>query len=71
MPSPKPLRYKRRGKCAATGKLRYRSQIDAGIALGRAIQARTVAGNEHVECRTYRCPSCGDWHLTSKPQRPA
>jgi hypothetical protein len=45
-------------------KRRYRSEIDAMIALSNA-------GNRHdgrakTESRAYRCPDCKGWHLTSK-----
>lgn len=45
-------------------KRRYRSEIDAMIAL-------SSAGNSHdgrgkTERRAYRCPKCKGWHLTSK-----
>lgn len=63
----KPLRYRKGGSCP-TGKIRYKTAIDAGIALGRAQSARAVKGRDQVvEQRHYRCPTCQGHHLTSKP----
>ncbi len=62
-----PLRYKQeKGKCA-TGKLRYPTAIDAGIALGRARTGRPVKGADaKVETRHYFCHACAGHHLTSR-----
>lgn len=65
----RPLRFKQaaRGVCP-TGKLRYDSAIDAGIALAKAQQSRNTRGlTEHVERRHYFCPQCKGHHLTSRP----
>jgi hypothetical protein len=48
-------------KCA---KRRYRSEIDALIALSNAGNAHD--GRAKAEVRHYRCPKCKGWHLTSK-----
>lgn len=48
-------------KCA---KRRYRSEIDAMIALSNA--GNSHDGRAKTEVRCYRCPKCGGWHLTSK-----
>jgi hypothetical protein len=66
----KPLKYRKGGKCP-TGKIRYRTAIDAAVALGRARAARPVKGrDEVVEQRHYPCPLCRGHHLTSKPKAP-
>lgn len=47
-----------------SGKVRYRDRIAAELALvstGKNDQRR--AKNEH---RSYRCPDCKGWHLTSR-----
>lgn len=65
------LQYRKSGsvKCP-TGKIRYPSAIDAGIALGKAQASRRTRGrDEVVEVRQYLCDLCRGWHLTSKPQR--
>lgn len=63
----RPLTYRKGGSCP-TGKIRYRSAIDAGIALGRAPAGRVVKGrDDKVEKRHYRCPTCHGHHLTSQP----
>lgn len=55
-----------RVKCP-TGKRRYASAIDAGIALGNAQRNRLTRGVEVVEQRHYLCNLCQGHHLTSKP----
>lgn len=65
------MRYKRSGKCPVTGKLSYPTELDAAIALGRAREGRPVKGRDaKVEQRHYRCPHCGDHHLTSAATMP-
>ena len=51
----KPTQEERRRQC--TGKRKYRSQ-------GDALDAALVAGVERRR-KAYRCPLCGQWHLTS------
>jgi len=48
--------------CEATGKVRYRSQRDATMAL-RVFKADVRPG-AYVPCRSYECDDCGGWHLT-------
>lgn len=64
------LHYRQqKGKCS-TGKLRYPTEIDAAIALGRAQSGRPVKGRDaKVETRHYYCPECRGHHLTSAPNR--
>jgi hypothetical protein len=49
-------------------KIPYPSQERAEEVLGE-IWARVKPGRR-LECRTYECPDCGHWHLTSKPLHP-
>lgn len=44
-------------------KVRYRSKLDAKIALSRTQQSRA---SKREEARVYHCPNCKGWHLTSK-----
>lgn len=62
-----PLRYKQeKGKCSS-GKLRYPTAFDAGIALGKARTGRPVKGlDAKVETRHYLCDLCSGHHLTSR-----
>lgn len=49
-------------------KVRFRTHEDASRAL--ALLRRT--GSESIPVRSYKCPTCGGWHLTSKSAwRPA
>ena len=50
------LRFKKR--CQKTGKVRYRSKVDAVTALATASKHRAVQ-------RAYHCTYCECWHLTS------
>ena len=57
-----------KGRCFAfsrKGKLKF-TKDQAGIALKQARQARARQGSAHAEERTYECPGCGFWHLTSR-----
>ncbi|MEV7364285.1 hypothetical protein [Streptomyces sp. NPDC091299] len=49
------------GTCP-TGKLRYRDRIAAQLALTRIDNLDP----RRREQRTYRCPTCRGWHLTSQ-----
>lgn len=53
-------------KCKTTGKIRWRSQVDAAMALGAA---RMRILRTKREKRHYRCPYCHSWHLTSEDER--
>jgi hypothetical protein len=50
-----------------TGKVTYWSELKAKIAL--ASTRRPGAPGRREECRTYRCPDCHGWHLTSLRKR--
>jgi hypothetical protein len=52
------------------GKLRYRSREQAQDALVKARHAQVTAealgrSTGHREKRSYACPTCAGWHLTS------
>lgn len=53
----------RRKMC--TGKVRYRDEIGALMALASTARA----SREREETRYYKCPLCCGWHLTSKGRR--
>lgn len=50
-------------------KIRYRTRVDAQIALAsarrKAVLGRGPTADKRREERTYRCPRCRGWHLTS------
>lgn len=52
-------------KKACTSKRRYASHIEAEDA------AAWCADHGRTGLRIYRCPYCGGWHLTSKPEDPS
>ncbi len=54
-------------RSCVSGKRGYRSRSMAKKALKAANRARF--GGAKLETAVYACPDCGDWHLTSKPQR--
>ena len=53
------------GTCKATGKRKFYTEQAAKTAL---IQSSKNKDRRHLrrECRYYKCPDCGGWHLTSK-----
>jgi len=53
--------------CPKTGKLRYRDELGARIALAK-LQSRR-SSKRRLERRYYHCPFCSGWHLTSKELR--
>lgn len=55
-----PSKIKKSRKC---GKRKYRSRMDAMLALANTQGSRR--SNRRNEKRIYRCPDCGGWHLTS------
>lgn len=60
-----------RTKCPSTGKVRYRDHHEATLSLKNMRRARTVATLDGVptnrrEDRSYKCPDCKGWHLTSQ-----
>lgn len=57
-------RLSTRIRCVS-GKRGYGDQQTANQVLGR-IWAKPKPGRQ-LECRTYRCPQCDQWHLTSMP----
>lgn len=48
-------------------KRRYRSEIDAKIALAK-IQWQDKSRREKIETRVYKCPKCRGFHLTSRAE---
>lgn len=60
--------YRSKKKCEHSGKVRYRTQKDASNALS-VVSFHASQGHEgRTEKRTYNCPSCAGWHLTSQPE---
>lgn len=53
----------RTSRCAKSGKVRYRTLLDAKIALA---DTHRNPKSKRDEKRYYRCPYCDGWHLTSK-----
>lgn len=52
-----------------TGKVPYRAEHEARVALVGAIIARNLGKTQRQETRVYRCGFCGCWHLTSRIQQ--
>lgn len=57
------MKNRKYGKCRTTHKRRFRSEVDAKMALAMAQWADTG------EKRFYSCPFCNGFHLTSQEQR--
>jgi rubrerythrin len=59
------------GRCYHLGrvKLQFRTEKIANKALEQARHRRIAEGSEHIEERSYQCPKCGFWHLTSQAKR--
>lgn len=53
-------------QCGRNRKVRYRDELAAMIALANTARPGRSA---REEWRTYRCPLCKGWHLTSQPKR--
>ncbi|PLS30865.1 DNA mismatch endonuclease Vsr [Bifidobacterium margollesii] len=53
----------------ACGKVRFKTELDAKIALAGARRQRRGPARQKDEQRYYRCPECHGYHLTSKPYR--
>lgn len=51
-------------RCERTGKVRYRTELDAKIVLGIGLRSLPTRPT-----RVYECEFCADWHLTSQPKR--
>jgi len=49
-------------------KIRYKTKEEAREHLIKIVeQPEHKPWNEKKPCRHYRCPHCGDYHLTSQP----
>ena len=59
-------KMRRNKKSGASGKIKYRTVLDAKIALANTQRARSP---KREEVRFYRCPNCGCFHLTKKRRR--
>lgn len=57
-----------RKKARSCGKRRFRSELDAKIALA-TIERVDDPKRAKLPQRAYSCPLCGGAHLTSQPQR--
>lgn len=57
-----PKRRKNSGRCNS-GKIRYRDEIAAQIALA------STARRDRAEENYYRCPQCSGFHLTKNPKK--
>lgn len=67
-PRRRPSQPKPEVKRCRTGKARFRSRLDALLALMNT--GRNDSRRPKDECRVYRCPECSGWHLTSQGRRP-
>lgn len=65
----RPLRPRRTEakRCQVTGKVSWKTQFDAALALG---SARYRVIGPKVEQRFYKCEHGDHWHLTAQPERP-
>jgi hypothetical protein len=54
-------------RCDRTGKVSYRDEHSANRAI---VNVATVSQREIVPVRSYQCPFCKHWHLTSREERP-
>jgi hypothetical protein len=50
-------------------KVKWKTEFDAQLALGRSRAIIDRDPNGHIERRYYRCPRCSFFHLTSQEQR--
>lgn len=65
----RPLKVnKTKHKCHKTGKVKWRTELDARMALAN-IDYKMRASTKNKEQRPYRCPFCEYWHLTHQPLR--
>jgi hypothetical protein len=59
--------------CAFSGKRSYPDEAAASAALDEVRRARSLGGwddrHGHAPTRVYSCPACGNWHMTSRPDR--
>jgi hypothetical protein len=60
--------------CPTSGKIRYGEPKDIKLAMRAADHDRARARLNKVTCsrreiRSYECPDCSGWHLTSQPAR--
>jgi hypothetical protein len=64
---------KRRARRAACpcGKVRYRDELGARVALSTARESGARGNERRREQRVYRCNICRGWHLTAQDLRPA
>ena len=75
MRTQKSVKSKRSSRvCSRSLKRRFRDHKEAIRALhgARAIRNREIeltGGSNRNELRTYSCPDCIGWHLTSQPKR--
>lgn len=65
-------RAKQDSRRCDSGKARYRDKTEAVHALhsvknNAERQLEQFGTSRRKESRTYRCPECKGWHLTSKP----
>lgn len=52
--------------CQKAKKTRYRDDLEAKIAISRL---SNTSQRDTIPHRTYRCPFCKGWHLTSQNKR--
>lgn len=65
----KPLQVdKTKHKCRRTGKVKWRSELDARMAMAN-IDYKMRAATKDKEVRAYLCPFCDFWHLTHQELR--
>lgn len=60
---PPKLKPKVRQRCKESGKVIFGSHQTAATRAGEVLQQAATAVKE---LRTYRCPACKGWHLTSQ-----
>lgn len=52
--------------CQQAKKVRYRDSLEAKMALARITN---TSNRDRVPQRSYKCPHCKGWHLTSQNKR--